>query len=217
MQYEGESSVVQVIFAEKKMVCVVHPNSVLPEFSSSRNQQSLMSVSFWAWFWVCFQVVFTGLSVTGVAFQYGRGRERSIPTLIYAAEVSRNVRLLVYCDKLSQTNISAFPPGAAQQKSNKQSVPIYSLTGAQSTAPDREKKKSPGWTEPVPAWPIHVIGKNASGVRGGSMFYPWLQFKIIYLWLKCKLSNPHGLAACPAAFVHVLEQGGRKFASPFCV
>lgn len=137
MQYEGESSVVQVIFAEKKMVCVVHPSSVLPEFSSSRNQQSLMSVSFW----VCFQVVFTGLSVTGVAFQYGRGRERSIPTLIYAAEVSRNVRLLVYCDKLSQTNISAFPPGAAQQKRvTKQSVPIYSLTGARSTAPDREKK-----------------------------------------------------------------------------
>lgn len=48
MQYEGESSVVQVIFTEKGMICVVHPSSVLPEFSSSKNQQSLMSVSLWA-------------------------------------------------------------------------------------------------------------------------------------------------------------------------
>lgn len=137
MQYEGESSVVQVIFAEKKMVCVVHPISVLPEFSSSRNQQSLMSVSFW----VCFQVVFTGLSVTGVAFQYGRGRERSIPTLIYAAEVSRNVRLLVYCDKLSQTNISAFPPGAAQQKRVTNNLSQSILSQEHSPQPLTGKKK----------------------------------------------------------------------------
>lgn len=39
MQYEGESSVVQVTFTEKEMMCVVHPSSVLPEFSNSRNQQ----------------------------------------------------------------------------------------------------------------------------------------------------------------------------------
>lgn len=152
MQYEGESSVVQVIFTEKGMICVVHPSSVLPEFSSSKNQQSLMSVSLWAWFWVCFQVVFTGLSVTGVAFQYGRGRARSMPTLVYAAKVSRNVRLLVYCDKLNQTSISAFLPWAALQKRVTNNLSQSILSQEHSPQPPTgEKKKSPGWTEPVPA------------------------------------------------------------------
>lgn len=218
MQYEGESSVVQVIFTEKGMICVVHPSSVLPEFSSSKNQQSLMSVSLWAWFWVCFQVVFTGLSVTGVAFQYGRGRARSMPTLVYAAKVSRNVRLLVYCDKLNQTSISAFLPWAALQKRVTNNLSQSILSQEHSPQPPTgEKKNHLVEQSQCQHWPIHVIGKNASGVRGGSMFYPWLQFKIIYLWLKCKLSNPHGLAACPAASVHVLEQGGRKFACSSCI
>lgn len=62
-----------------------------------------------------------------------------------------------------------------------------------------------------------MIGKSASGLRRREHVLPRLQFKIIYLWLECKRSNPHALAACPAASVHVLEQGGRKFALFLCL
>lgn len=168
MQCEGESSVVQVIFTEKVVMCVVHPGSVLPEFSNSRSQQSLMSVSFWAWFWECFQVVFTGWNVTGAAFQFRMGRARSMPTLMCAPKVSKKLRFLIYCARLNQTSISGSPPMAAQQKRvYNQSVPIYSLTGMTESAAliGKKKKKLPGCTEPVPARPIHVIGKNASGLR----------------------------------------------------
>lgn len=131
MQYEGENSVVQEIFTKKEIMCVVHPSSVL--FSSSRNQQSLMSVSFCAWLWDYFQVVIAGLYYWS-CFQYRRGRARSMPILICAPKVIKNFGIF---DRLNQWLPSC---GDTTEKGNKQSVPVYSLTGAQSTAPDREKK-----------------------------------------------------------------------------
>lgn len=199
-------------------MCVVHPSSVLPKFSNSRNSFCL----FWCLFLSgldsgsvsrCFLWVWELLELLSSR----RGRARSMPTLICVPKVSKTQVFSILWQIEPDQHLWLPTCGSTTKKSNKQSVPVYCLRGAQSTAPDRRKKKNhlvkqSQLQRDLSTW----LGKVPQDWEGVSMFYPWLQFKIVYLWLECKLSNPHGLAACPAASVHVLEQGGRKCARSCC-